>query len=75
VKTEVFSTREAWQDYALDSLKTVFELARPLGLSDSLHLWPDKSLGSENVVKRQLKPEKYQKFLQNCWTRVSEWPK
>jgi DNA repair photolyase len=75
VKTEVFSSREAWQDYALDSLKTVFELARPLGLSDRLHLWPDKSLGSENVVKRQSKPEKYQKFLQNCWTRVSEWPK
>jgi DNA repair photolyase len=75
VKTEVFATREAWQDYALGSLKTVFELARPLGLSDRLHLWPDKSLGSENVIKRQLKPEKYKIFLQNCWTRISEWPK
>lgn len=75
VKTEVFSTRETWQDYALDSLKTVFELARSLGLSNRLHLWPDKSLGSLNVIKRQAKPEKYQKFLDNCWTRVSEWPK
>jgi DNA repair photolyase len=75
VKIEVFSTREAWQDYALDSLKTVFELARSLGISNRLHLWPDKSLGSLNVIKRQAKPEKYQKFLDNCWTRVSEWPK
>jgi DNA repair photolyase len=75
VKTDVFSTREAWQDYALDSLKTVFELARSLGISNRLHLWPDKSLGSLNVIKRQAKPEKYQAFLDNCWARVSEWPK
>ncbi|HEV7926151.1 MAG TPA: hypothetical protein VGR14_12390, partial [Verrucomicrobiae bacterium] len=75
VRTEVFSTREAWQDYALDSLNTVFRLARSLGISDKLHLWPDKSLGSVNVIKRQAKPEKYKRFLDDCWARVSEWPK
>jgi DNA repair photolyase len=75
MKTEVFSTREAWQDYALGSLKTVFELGRSYRIHDKLHLWPDKSLGNENVVKRQSKPEKYRKFLDHCWSRVSAWPK
>jgi DNA repair photolyase len=75
MKTEVFSTRDAWQDYAIDSLKTVFDLAHSLGISDRLHLWPDKSLGSENMIQRQANPEKYKIFLQNCWTRISEWPK
>jgi DNA repair photolyase len=74
VKTEVFSTREAWQDYALSSLTTVLDISRSLGISDRLHLWPDKSLGSENMIKRQENPEKYKKFLDNCWARVSEWP-
>jgi DNA repair photolyase len=75
VRTEVFSSREAWQNYALDSLKTVFELAHSVGISDRLHLWPDKSLGGESIIMRQARPEKYKKFLENCWARVSEWPK
>ena len=75
VKTEVFSTRELWQDYALDSLKCVYEIAAQLGIANRLHLWPDKSLGSDSLIKRQAKPEKYTKFLNSCWTRISEWPK
>src|SRR4030095_2986831 len=43
LRTEVFSTREAWQDYAVDALRTVRELAKEVGLEKRLHLWPDKS--------------------------------
>lgn len=73
-KTEVFSSREAWQDYALDALECVRKLSSELGLEKKLHLWPDKSLGNDNVVKRQEEPQRYLKFLDSCWSRVSEWP-
>ena len=75
MKSEVFATREAWQDYAVGSIRTVFQLASAIGIADRLHSWPDKSLGSVNVVRRQLNPEKFEKFLRSCWARVSEWPK
>jgi DNA repair photolyase len=75
LKTEVFATRESWQNYAVDSLTSVYEISEELGLLDKLHLWPDKSLGGDSLIKRQPKPEKYRKFLNKCWTRVSEWPK
>jgi DNA repair photolyase len=75
INTEVFSSREAWQDYALESLKCVYELSTELGIAAKLHLWPDKSLGNDNLIKRQQKPEQYLKFLNSCWTRISEWPK
>ena len=34
------------EEYALHSLKTVWKLAGDMGLRHRLHLWPDKSLGS-----------------------------
>jgi DNA repair photolyase len=74
-KTDVFSSREVWQDYALNSLKSVYEIATKLGIVDRLHLWPDKSLGNERLIKRQENPEKYARFLNRCWSRISEWPK
>ena len=75
LQTEVFSTRESWQDYAVNALHTVSELAKELGLSKRLHLWPDKSLGSQSLVERMPKPQKYQARLEHWWNRVSEWPK
>lgn len=75
LRTEVFATRESWQDYAIGALHTVFELSKGLGIEDRLHLWPDKSLGAEVVTRRMVQPKKYLQRLQHWWHRVSEWPK
>jgi len=75
LKTEVFSTRERWQNYAVDALQTVERLAEELGLADRLHLWPDKSLGNQSVANRMPKPTEYLCWLTKYWRRVSEWPK
>lgn len=74
LRTEVFETREQWQEYAVNSLQTVESLASDLGLSDCLHLWPDKSLGGLGVVNRMPNPKKYERWLKKWWGRISEWP-
>jgi len=75
LRTEVFATRERWQDYAVGALQTVSELAKELGVYNHLHLWPDKSLGSQSVVERMKNPKHYQERLNYWWNRISEWPK
>ena len=75
LKTEVFATRESWQDYAVNALHTVSEIAKELGIEKHLHLWPDKSLGSQSLVERMKKPRQYQERLGYWWNRISEWPK
>ena len=75
LRTEVFATRESWQDYAVSALHTVSELARELGIEKHLHLWPDKSLGSRSLADRMPNPGKYLNRLEHWWHRVSEWPK
>jgi DNA repair photolyase len=74
LKTEVFSTREQWQDYAVNALQTVERLAKELGLTNQLHLWPDKSLGNLSVANRMPKPAEYLHWLRECWARISQWP-
>jgi DNA repair photolyase len=69
-----FATRESWQDYAVNALHTVSELARELGIEKHLHLWPDKSLGSQSLADRMPNPGKYLKRLEHWWHRISEWP-
>jgi DNA repair photolyase len=75
LQTDVFATRESWQDYAVGSLHTVSELAKELGLKKHLHLWPDKSLGSQSLLERMKKPRQFQERLEYWWNRISEWPK
>lgn len=75
LRTDVFASRESWQDYAVNALHTVSELAKELGIEKRLHLWPDKSLGSQSLADRMQNPRKYLKRLQFWWQRVSEWPK
>jgi DNA repair photolyase len=75
LKTEVFDTRESWQNYAVESLRTVSELAKELGIEKRLHLWPDKSLGSHSLASRMSNPRAYLKRLDHWWHRISEWPK
>lgn len=75
LKTDVFESREAWQDYAVNALQTVERVANEIGLADRLHLWPDKSLGSIGVANRMQKPQDHLRWLQKSWSRVSEWPK
>ena len=75
LRTEVFETRESWERYALNSLKTMHEVAGELGLKRRLHLWPDRSLGTPTVIKRMPRRAEYTRWLNRCWNRVSEWPK
>lgn len=75
LRTEVFNTRETWQDYAVSSLHCVSELAKELGIQKHLHLWPDKSLGSQSLLARMKKPRLFQERLNYWWNRISEWPK
>lgn len=74
LKTEVFNTPELWQDYAINSLRTVERLAAEIGVADRLHLWPDRLLGNLNTLKRQPNAEQYCSWLHRWWSRVSEWP-
>jgi DNA repair photolyase len=74
LNTGVFSTREQWQDYAVQALQTVERLSKELKLGKALHLWPDKSLGSSTVVNRMPAPAEYQRWLRRYWERISEWP-
>jgi len=75
LKTDVFESRERWQDYAVTALQTVERLAAEVGVADRLHLWPDKSLGNVGVASRMAKPRDYLRWLRKSWSRVSEWPK
>ena len=75
LQTEVFATRESWQNYAINSLHTVSEIAKELGIKKHLHLWPDKTLGSQALAARMPKPNAYLNRLEYWWNRVSEWPK
>jgi DNA repair photolyase len=75
LRTEVFATRESWQNYAVNALHTVSELAKEIGISKRLHLWPDKSLGSQSLVERMPNPQRYQARLEHWWNRISEWPR
>jgi hypothetical protein len=63
-----------WQDYAVNALHTVSELARELGIEKHRHLWPDKSLGRQLLADRMPNPGKFLKRLEHWWHRVSEWP-
>jgi DNA repair photolyase len=74
LRTEVFATRETWQDYAVSALHSVSYLAKELGISKCLHLWPDKSLGSQALADRMPKSSEYLARLQYWWHRVSAWP-
>jgi hypothetical protein len=40
-----------------------------------LHLWRDKSLGSQLLADRMSNPRQYLKRLEHWWQRVSEWPR
>ena len=74
LRTNVFETRQSWQDYAIESLKIVYKLAHETGLENRLHLWPDKSLGTNSVSNRMENPFGYLERLRHWWSRVSEWP-
>ena len=80
LRTEVFASRENWQAYAVSALQTVERLATEVGVADQLHLWPDKSLGTEASVGRVVgsrngQSKQYRQWLERWWRRVSAWPK
>ena len=75
LKTDVFVSEMSWQDYARSQLKQVYQLAKHRKLMDRLHLWPDKSLGSQSSIRSVKDPVRYVAWLQQQWSRVSAWPK
>ena len=74
LKTDVFESRERWQDYAVNALQTMERLAVEVGVGDRLHLWPDKSLGNLGIANRMPNPRGHMRWLRKSWNRVSEWP-
>ena len=50
------------------------KVAKEVGLADRLHLWPDKALKTQAVLAAQDNPLDHIKWLENCWSRRSEWP-
>jgi DNA repair photolyase len=75
LNTEVFASPEKWQAYARESLKVVYKLAKEYGLGSRLHLWPDKTLGSQTSLKAVPNEAAYRRWLERKWSRVSEWPR
>jgi DNA repair photolyase len=74
LKTDVFASAPLWQDYARGQLKQVYQLAKRHNLTEQLHLWPDKSLGSRSSLRSVKDPIRYVAWLQQQWNRVSAWP-
>ncbi len=98
VNTAVFQTPETWRRYAVESLQLVQRVATDLGLLGHLHLWPDKTLGSESLFLKLRKQqwenapltrfqrklakaedkryydENYKPWIEDWWSRISEWP-
>jgi len=74
LNTAVFASKEAWRDYSVAQLKLVERVAGEVGLSQQLHLWPDKALGSQAAFKKQRDPAAYRAWLETGWSRISEWP-
>jgi DNA repair photolyase len=74
LNTGVFASKKAWSEYALRSFQHAIDAAREFGVSDQLHLWPDKSLGDYDVVAAREHPTEYQAWLQERWSRESKWP-
>jgi DNA repair photolyase len=75
LNTEVFASKETWQAYAVDALHTVWKLAKDLSIENRLHLWPDRTLGSDTMANRMPDPQAYRRRLEHWWHRISEWPK
>jgi len=74
MRTDVFATQQAWRTYAITALQSVWRLSREIGIRDKLHLWPDKILGSKQVIMSARDPNAYIDWLQARWNRISEWP-
>ena len=75
VNSHVFDSRQQWQDYAINALRTVERLAGEAGIGDRLHLWPDKSLGGVGVANRMADAKAHLLWLHRWWNRTSEWPR
>ena len=60
---------------ALRAAKEAGLHVKELGIHKHLHLWPDKSLGSQALANRMANPGQYPERLEHWWYRRSEWPK
>ena len=55
-KTEVFQSTQTRSAYAIESLQTVWGIRQELGITDTIHLWPDKTLGNRSIVPVSPRP-------------------
>ncbi len=69
-----FKDGESWSEYAIEMLRLGERAAERAGLSERLHLWPDKSLGTGKIRNRQENPVEFEQWLDSWWNRKSEWP-
>ncbi len=72
-KSDVFTSREDWEGYAITQLLTAQTVANKLGLGSVFHPWPDSTLGSKRV--RYAFGSGYSDWIDECWNRVSAWPR
>lgn len=77
LNTEVFRDADAWQTYAIQTLKMVERIAFEAGVGERLHLWPDAALGTKVAFSRipADQREQHRAWIHRYWNRVSEWPK
>jgi hypothetical protein len=75
LNTDVFASATSWQNYARGQLKAVYQLAKRHRLTQQLHLWPDKSLGSRTSLQSVKHPTSYVAWLKKQWNRISAWPR
>lgn len=74
VDTSVFSSRKAWEHYALRSFADMEAMAKEVGVYDQLHLWVDGALGTQTFLKKTPDPVRHQAWVGYWWNRISEWP-
>lgn len=66
LRVDTWINKETWARYSVDQMKKVELIAPLVGLTERLHLWPDKDLG-------RLRPA-MKSWFETYWNRVSEWP-
>ncbi|HEY3899573.1 MAG TPA: radical SAM protein [Chthoniobacter sp.] len=69
-----FETPDAWRKYSWEQFQLVENVAAEVGLSNCLHLWPDKDMPTKKYLQALDDPTGFVDWLNKWWTRVSEWP-
>lgn len=69
-----FETPDAWRLYSWEQFQLVEKIAADVGLSNCLHLWPDKDMPTKKYLQSLADPTGFVEWITKWWTRISEWP-